>query len=340
MAAAAPELPALGELLAAALTALAWVTCLGVLWLYRRSLKAVILGFAHLIDVGIPTGVHTIHPLRGVANWVRAQAENIDHYISEGAVKSEWASRKLLHAFAQIQIWLAHEIAGVARDAYNAVVALGSRINDLEHAAAAKVSSGVVGLIHKIVNTSVGFVRKEFNRSFHSHSQRLGRLEHQVGARTRPGFESGAIAVPRPATNVAGRLGRIEHDVHAQAKTLGRLKWLIALGGMTAFGRVFFKHFKLGWLRCNNVGRVGRSICLLPTALVTSLFADALEAMVILDLCRFAVAAQALARKVVPVLGVFLLVEDAVCLGGGATLPSAHDSPAITTKIALPSAHD
>ncbi len=88
------------------------------------------------------------------------------------------------------------------------------------------------------------------------------------------------------------------------------------------------------------MGRMARTIGCGGFAAAETFLSATFEAMLVLDLCRYALAAQRLARFIVPQLGALLLVQDAVCLGGGASLPSAHDSPRLTTRIALPSAHD
>ena len=149
-----------------------------------------------------------------------------------------------------------------------------------------------------------------------------------------------ALTIPAAIGNISTRTSELEKRAKATAGTLAHYKWLLAFGGLTAFGNALFRSFGLRWLKCPSLSRIGSRIGCGGFAAIEEFLGTAFEALVVLDLCRFALGAQRLARIVLPQLGGVLLVQNAVCLGGGAEMPTAIDQPKTKTKITLPSAHD
>ena len=140
--------------------------------------------------------------------------------------------------------------------------------------------------------------------------------------------------------NVRAKIGHTWRQLRHLFARVSRLEKLTAGLGAVALVGTALERMGLKWLRCPALSRVGRKIGCNGFGILDELLAPAFEALVVLDLCRFALAAQRLAREFVPALAAVILTADAICLGGGASLPSAHDSPRLNLKIKLPSASD
>lgn len=78
-----------------------------------------------------------------------------------------------------------------------------------------------------------------------------------------------------------------------------------------------------GWIRCNNWNKLGRSICGLPTGLLEDLFAAAITAFAVTDICEFANVAMGTAELIRPALLELVDVEDALvgCHGANGAPP-------------------
>jgi hypothetical protein len=149
-----------------------------------------------------------------------------------------------------------------------------------------------------------------------------------------------AHALPHEIALVGERVGITAKQLRREARRLSRLEKATVGLGAVALVAAALGRLGLGWLRCPSLLRMGRKMGCAGFGWLEGFFATAFEALVVLDLCRFALAAQRLAKELVPQLAGTLLVQNAVCLGGGASYPSAHDSPKTLTRVTLPTAHD
>lgn len=252
MAAAAPEVVALSEVLAAAVLFIAWAVCLGVLWVYRRSLMRLIIGFANLINVSVIGR----HPLGGVSNWLKAQAHNVDHLLAEAVTAAERGAVVLFKLFLNTQLWIAREIANLSTDAWHA-------IRGVEHTTVNKVTKVVTHTVVKPLRTTVTIVKgtstavaKQLTARTRALEAKVARLAHAAGH---------AIATPFP------RIGRLERDVTNLGKRLKKAEKALAVGASAALVLTALKRLGLGWIRCGNVTRTGKRLCGLDPNLLEAL---------------------------------------------------------------------
>lgn len=140
-------------------------------------------------------------------------------------------------------------------------------------------------------------------------------------------------------------IGQLRARDRAIAKSLDRL-WArvrgldkVTTGAITgALVATMLGRLGAGWIRCRNWNRIGRAGCRIPLGVIEGLLEGAIAALTVVELCRYAQLAQAVARQVAPALAPILLAQDAVCLGGGASYPSAYTDPAGSRTITEPSA--
>lgn len=80
----------------------------------------------------------------------------------------------------------------------------------------------------------------------------------------------------------------------------------------------------IGLLECKNIQRLRKPFCSMPSEFVNWLLGIAVAAMTAIELCNIAQAAATLTEAALPALEELLLVEELICIGGGASYPSAY----------------
>jgi hypothetical protein len=326
---AIPAAPAAGagiEALAGLFAILAFVVLLGLQQTWRATIGWLFLKLADLLDAVSFSVAHiTVAPFGFAANALRAASHNVYAALGYAAIHVERGALWLFHQAAHQLQWLGREIEGLSLDTWRAFDVV------YTHGIPVGVRLHTKPLAQKVARVDAR------TRTWEHHSRVT-----EAGLTHKAAVTHKAVAVTLPhaigATNA--RVGITSRQLRRLSRRLSKVEKLTLGAGAAALVATAFGRLGLRWLRCPALGRVGRKIGCGGFGFLETLLAETFEAMLILDLCRMAVAMQRLAREVVPALGVFLLVENAVCLGGGASLPSAFDSPRVTTRITLPSAHD
>ena len=152
---------------------------------------------------------------------------------------------------------------------------------------------------------------------------RIQSLEHEWGrviTRDIPAIRAGERTAQREITNLWKWTRR--HTLEAGSLAFaGAVAWaLTRIGG--------------NWIRCSNWNRIGRSVCRLPGNLIEELFAGAITAFAVGDLCLFAEGVEAAAEEFAPALYALVDVENALIGCHGAT--AAPDLPIPTNDFPAP----
>lgn len=152
-------------------------------------------------------------------------------------------------------------------------------------------------------------------------------ITHEI-AHTKPAVVHEAVAAST-AIALPG-LKQIEREQSDLAKWIRSHAKLLTVGGIVSLvGATIFKEFKLGWLRCRGVNKVGKALCG-ASGLIETLFADAIDALVVSDLCQVISAMSYAAKQFEPVLIGFVDLEDALIGCRGATKPELLNVPALS----------
>lgn len=131
-------------------------------------------------------------------------------------------------------------------------------------------------------------------------------------------------AIPIP------RIGRLEREASGLEKWVKAHANLLTISGVVGLiGATIFRSFDLGWLRCKGVGRVGKALCG-ASGLIETLFADAIDALIVTNLCQWIRAIGYAAKQFQPELIAFVDVEDALINCHGATKPEALNVGALS----------
>lgn len=316
----------------AALTAIALlIVLLGLIQCASVLLRALFLvpntalGWVPWLGSKVKAPIHSIE--KKLVSSLAAQAVTV-----EGAISKTW----------HVQAWLIEETGHAIWDAtrlgakalwYVEVKYPLEALSALAHRA-----HGAIAVTTKVTSTTVKrvtVIRGVTAAQLARIGRRTSLLERRLAKLAAHGV--GAINDVRV---LPARVGYTARQLRHALRRLSRLERITAGLGAVALVGTALGRMGLGWLRCPSLSRVGRRIGCGGFGIIEEFLAPAFEALVVLDLCRFALAAQRLAREFVPALGLVILTADAICLGGGASLPSAHDSKVVSTRIRLPSASD
>jgi hypothetical protein len=186
------------------------------------------------------------------------------------------------HAFASLVSQLAADTRAAAIFDYQiarryatlwgnaAVAAIVARAHAVSHAVGARVHAvtQVVTRIEKVITTKadVYVVRKV----------------RAIAAQIAHTVEWDIPLLRRRERALTDSVGRLWHRVKSRERALG-------LGAVTALFVAAIGRLGLGWIRCRNVGRVGRNVCGMNPGLLESLLADSLlivGAISIVELAR------------------------------------------------------
>lgn len=293
---------------------------------WAETLGSFLRHLAKWIDVSIHTRIiGTIRPFHSVSRLILAADAQVFNAFGYLILKGEAASAWCFSTAGNIFAWMASEIADLARD----VLGFAQRT--------------AVGTIPN----EIGKLRRTILDRLHGIDRTLGRIEAQAKAQLKR-LQVGIDRLDREITRtlhhdiaaISARVGITSRQLRRLARRTTALERDLGAAAFAGAVALALARMRLNWIRCGPLGRVANKIGCKGFAQIEQFLAASFEALVVLDLCRFALGAQRLARLIVPQLGAVLLVQNAVCLGGGSTLPSAHDSPKTRTKITLPSAHD
>jgi hypothetical protein len=324
--AAAPEAVEVGGGLAGVAAAL---VCFALWLVWRFTIGFVILRLADMfarVAVPKPWGGH-FEPLGFAADALRTVDRNVNNAL--------WNSMLACEHFA---VWLfletAHQTAATAGAVKESVVAIDDAMRRVEASYLPWMFRSHVGPVVKDVGT-IKRQTKTMDKQLHqttAQAKTTAKVAHNTIAVALPRVETGSKTrdktLAKDATGLKGRVQNLEKVTSHAA--------LVALIGATFWQ--FFQRSGLGWLRCRNVGRIGRGICGAPNALVASLMTEALEIAVLTDLCDVVRLAELAAEEFEPVFKDLVALQDNLCLFGGAKRPSAVPLKTQTPPSWLPSA--
>lgn len=266
------EVPAVASLLAAVGFALAWMAATGTLTVWRISLKRVLVYAANFLDAAsVSILSRTVRPFGPIASLLRSLVNRVDRYLGDAVFWTEKGAATLFKFFLDMQLWLAREIAGLAQDTW---AALQRTSVTTTNAVTKYVKTTVVQPITK----QVTIVSKVGAAAARSLTRRITNLEKRVAHLVV--IAGAAVVSPWP------RIRGVERKIEAQAKRLGALE-RIGLGALAGTAVVAVTR-RFGWVRCGNVGRVGRALCSTDRSLLDSLLSGSLLIVGTISLAQMA----------------------------------------------------
>ncbi len=274
----------------------------------------------------------------------------VDSYVLRAIGAGIVETEKGLHALIGWMTWLlqetASQLAGLAEDTAQAFQYVR---NHLLPTALTAALLGPIAAIN-LLRSQVGQLLTHPTQIIHATTRviapglsalrdRVDALEKRLAA-TGAAAVSGVAQLPQavPLPSVTAIPGNIYRGIDDLRKRLGNVARVLTPAGIVGLvGAAVLSQFELGWLRCKGVGKVGRGLCGL-SGLIETLFADAVDALIVADLCQFTEALSYAATRFEPVLIAFVDVESALigCHGitaAPAIVIEAPDLPPVTGYV-------
>lgn len=283
---------------------------LGLLFLrfaWTMTFHLVFANLARLFDVEI---LYT-HPLRPVANALRGVDNFVFRSIGDGIAGTEHAWHKMLLWQAYVLTKTGDEIAKLSIDVLYGLHILHRKVTPFAISAAALPAIrryfGTLPVLHTITRPAT---RKAIAES-PALTARVAKLEKELaavrqhaiaipapvirprtGAVAQPGH--GTIVLPKPNT------GEIDAALKWARGKIGQLSKLGTIAGIVGLTLATLGRVGLGWTRCSNVNKVGKTACGMNPGLLESLLADTLLVVGTVSLVEFAQGMQGIMGEVVP----------------------------------------
>ena len=323
----------LGPLAIALATLLGFAAAYGICSISLYFLR----GIFSFVDHGV---LGIVGKIPGVGGWVDSKVEaaeqRLTHWIGQAAAGSEARMADAFHSSADLTHSIGHEIMGQAIATWQ----LTHWVANL----AWSIANGEAWqeIFHNTITTTKAQV-KQLQRTERAHAKRIA---HTADAHALPSLREQARArenaLARDHAGTRARTREAENGIEAlwaKVRHLDKITTGVLASALvaTALGRL-----GSGWIRCSNVGRLGRRLCGIDTRLLEALLGAATISFVVSDLCEFTHLLSQAAQKVEPLLLDFVKTEDALINCRGATKPPnlplrASRLPPLQTAAALPS---
>lgn len=280
LAVVAPAAPAIPWALFALSSAIAFIVSWGLLhgwgatfgrlfqWLGNKGLD---------ITLKAAPDIH-IHPFR----FLLSLDQQVRHGLSVAVAATEHAMVTSFHRMVGIIIWSAQETAGLAQDIYDAIrgakTTVTTTITKTLDAKTAALVKSLKASVSTLAHVTVPHL-----------AARVRALEHAPVHVVKA--VAGTIANPFP------RIKTVEHDLSGLRKRVKSLEKQLAIGVGAALLVRSLAKLGLGWLRCGNVNKAGKSICRMNPGVLETLLLDAALLTVSFNLEDFAKEMQAVTSE-------------------------------------------
>lgn len=263
-----------------------------------------------------------------VAKALRSINASALHLLGAGIQATEYAAKRLWQWTGYLLEATARVVGGLAEWTYA----------ELRHLVRVIVPGYVSARLHPLASKVEWIIHRLAHLAEHPSEilhtvtrvldPRVSTLEREVETLTKAVASAGAVPIPLPVPVPTLRLGWVKtgiDDLRRWVGTIGRTLTPAGILGLTA--AAVLSSLDLGWLKCRGVGRIGRGLCGL-SGLIETLASDAIEALIVSDLCQFVGALNYAARQFEPVLVDFAAVEGALIGCHGYSAPADLEPPA------------
>lgn len=238
--------------------------------------------------------------------FIGAAASSLDgtirHWLADAIKGVEYAWHKFVHWNALAWQELSGAVADLAEHTEQTFAQL------IQHKIAAVVASLLAATNHRLgsLEGAVGALEGDVERRLEEALRIAERAEAAAKATAVTIEHEISIGIPHAIERAGAGERTIVHGIDETLKeTINRVnrfaRTLTPAGIIGLVATSIFAGFDLGWLRCRGVGRVGKSLCGL-SGVIEQLFLDAVDALVLTDLCwmieAMTVAAQPVAAIV------------------------------------------
>lgn len=319
-----PEVAPEAEGLAALVVYTAYLVAIGLLWVWRSTLGAVLVAFSRWA-AGVTIKVWKFHvsplaPLADATAWIDAE---VDHALGVAADNTQRAALALFHSAAHVLYWIGDEIGGLAYDVAQrfertATVTIPSAITRATHVLTQRLAAAERMVDHAISATIPAIQHRisSLDRARQAAEAEAAReavtLKHDV-----------AVVLPHEIAAADAWIGRTAKQARAAARRLANIEALLTVSGVAALVSVALSTLKLNWIKCPALGRIGKNHGCVPWHLLEDMLGGTFVALAATDVCKWSGLITGAAQDARPVLMEFVNVENALVGCHGAVGPPA-----------------
>lgn len=293
MASVAPEFPAVGLFavgLVAALVALflvllrfGAVTLIGGLLRWLANLVSWVPFVGHLTEEGVNAGINAVDEALGAA-----------------VAASTGLATSMIHDAWKITVWVGDTIADLATSTAHAVTTIvTSTIPNAVHAITHPITLSVAAIearIGRVERHALADIRRGINAVKAATAGALVLVTNRI----RAAEHSIATTIPAELAHVEGRLyGWTSKQLRRLSRRMSAVEEAVGLTALTGV-IVGVVARELPWIRCKNVGKVGRHLCSWPIKGLEDLLAGAIDVLILLDICKLVAIMEAVAFDMEP----------------------------------------
>lgn len=253
---------------------LVFLVCLGLREGWDHTIGHGLRWIAHEIDdFTLNLGwFGTYHVFSFVADVFIGVDRVISHALAVAALNSENACSWLWHTTGRVFWWSVHETKALAIDTYHL----------FRHTVVVTIPNAARWSRREAVDAARRLVHRAEAEARAAEAE-LGHLAHVAEADATHALAAAEHALGWAETEV-GVLGR---DLDALRARVGRIARQLSPAAIVALiGATIFNDLGLGWLRCGQVGRLGRAVCGMPTRLLDDLLELFAGAVLFTSLCE------------------------------------------------------
>jgi hypothetical protein len=212
------------------------------------------------------------HPFGFLARALRKTDHVVAHALAVAALNTENAAVTMWHMTATVFWWSVHETKSLAVDTFHA----------LEHTVTVIVPDAAKWARREAVSFAHSLVHQEA-AARRAADDELHHLAHVAGADARTAGREAEHALGWSEAEV----GYLDREIGSLKARLREIERTLSPAAIVALiGATIFNDFGLGWLRCSQVGRLGRAVCGLPTSLFSDLLGLLGDYFVVTSICR------------------------------------------------------
>ena len=151
-----------------------------------------------------------------------------------------------------------------------------------------------------------------------------------------------AIALPHALPWVDRRVGAVEGKIDRLWKRFRGIPFDLTVGAVGAIALGFLVRNGMGWLRCRNVGKVGKSLCGLPTRWLDDLLSLVTDFAIVSNICIVIPwLERAFSEVAAPLVALLTKAGAGICRGGAGApellpAPELHLPASAGTTLYLP----
>lgn len=209
-------------------------------------------------DVGVDVGGWlSVHPFGFVADVFRSVDHHVSHALAVAALNSEKACAWLWHQTGRLFWWSVHETKHLAVDTWHM----------FQHTVAVTIPDAAKWARREASDVAHNIVNRAEARARAAEAE-ISHVAHVAEATAVHGVHEAEHALDWSEAQV-GHIGREIDAIKARLHTITQALSPAAI--VALIGATIFKDFGLGWLRCSQVGQLGRAVCGMPGHLLKDL---------------------------------------------------------------------